>query len=380
MGMTTALGEYLARPPRYGIGAAAVQYRAHLPAYIRITDIDEFGRFRPDPAVSVDSPLSRNYLLEDGDLVIARTGASVGKSYRYRSADGELVFAGFLVAIRPDPRRLDPRYLSYFLQSKRYWDWIASESMRSGQPGVNAQQIARLGLDVPTIETQRAVAGLLEDADRIIESLEHLIGKKRDLKQGMMQELLTGRTRIQGFDGDWPKRKLDDLLAYEQPGPYLVSTRQYIEAGSIPVLTAGKTFVLGYTGEAHGIYNSLPVIIFDDFTTASKYVTFPFKAKSSAMKMLSAKAGANLRFMYERIQLIEYSVADHKRRWIAEFSKLEVATPILAEQEAIAAVIENADAEVEALERRLESARAMKTGMMQELLSGLLRLPVEAVS
>src|SRR5881275_1947005 len=113
--MTAVLGEYLVRPPRYGIGAAATPYRDGLPRYIRITDIDEYGRFRPDPVVSVDSRLSRNYLLQVGDLVIARTGASVGKSYRYRSRDGELVFAGFLVAVHPDDRRLDPRYLEYVL-------------------------------------------------------------------------------------------------------------------------------------------------------------------------------------------------------------------------------------------------------------------------
>lgn len=194
--MTTPLGQLLARPPRYGIGAAAVAYRADLPTYIRITDIDEFGRFRPAPAVSVDSPLSGNYLLQDGDLVIARTGASVGKSYRYRSTDGPLVFAGFLIAVRPDARRLDPRYLGYLLQSKQYWDWIAAESMRSGQPGVNAQQIARLEIDVPAIAAQRAIADVLEDADRLVDSIERLIAKKRDIKQGMMQELLTGRTRL----------------------------------------------------------------------------------------------------------------------------------------------------------------------------------------
>jgi type I restriction enzyme, S subunit len=166
-------------------------------------------------------------------------------------------------------------------------------------------------------------------------------------------------------------------LAYEQPSPYLVSSTEYSASGEVPVLTAGKTFVLGYTNETHGIYSALPVIIFDDFTTASKYVTFPFKAKSSAMKMLNAKAGVNLRFVYERMNLIDFPIADHKRRWIAEFSKLEVATPGFAEQKAIAGVIADVDGEIAALERRLELARAIKTAMMQELLTGRTRLPVE---
>lgn len=109
--MAPTLGSLLIRPPKYGIGAASVPYRHDLPTYIRITDIDEFGRFSPNPMVSVDSQIADNYILAEGDIVIARTGASVGKSYRFLPVDGDLVFAGFLVAVTPNPDRLDPGYL-----------------------------------------------------------------------------------------------------------------------------------------------------------------------------------------------------------------------------------------------------------------------------
>ena len=134
--------------------------------------------------------------------------------------------------------------------------------------------------------------------------------------------------------------------------------------------------MLGYTNEPNGAYTDHPVIIFDDFTTASKYVDFDFKAKSSAMKMLTARAGAaDLRFVYERMQLIRYPIFDHKRRWIAEFSKLEIEAPELVEQTAIAEVANDLADHVAALERLIAKKQAIKQGMMQQLLTGRTRLP-----
>ena len=143
------------------------------------------------------------------------------------------------------------------------------------------------------------------------------------------------------------------------------------------MLTAGKTFILGYTNEVEGIYASHPVIIFDDFTTASQYVDFDFKAKSSAMKILSARPGVDLRFAYERMKLIEFPLGDHKRYWISEYSKQEIEVPSQKEQTAISHVIADADRELALLELRLTKARALKQGMMQELLTGRTRLPVQ---
>ena len=111
----------------------------------------------------------------------------------------------------------------------------------------------------------------------LIESLEQLIAKKRGMKTAAMQQLLTGKKRLPSFDGEWEEKRLGDYLEYEQPTKYLVSSADYIGNGDIPVLTANKSFILGYTTETHSVYKSLPVIIFDDFTTASKFVRFAFK-------------------------------------------------------------------------------------------------------
>jgi type I restriction enzyme S subunit len=209
----------------------------------------------------------------------------------------------------------------------------------------------------------------------LISELEQLIAKKRDLKQAAMQQLLTGKIRLPGFSGEWEVRRLAELLEYEQPTNYLVRTSEYSDDNDVPVLTAGKTFVLGYTNETNGIFNNLPAIIFDDFTTANKYVTFPFKAKSSAMKILKPQdATVNLRLIFEIMQLINFQLGGHKRYWISEYQKLKVKIPQPDEQIAVVTVLSDMDAELVALRQRLAKTRALKQGMMQELLAGKTRL------
>jgi type I restriction enzyme S subunit len=186
----------LADPPRYGVNAPAVPYNDSLPTYIRITDITEDGRYSPDSRVSVDVSDPEEYQLDQGDLVFARTGASVGKSYLYDESDGELVYAGFLIRIRPDPGKLDPEFLAYYAKTQRYWKWIRSMSMRSGQPGVNGKQYSQLPVPLPSIPEQRAIAEVLSDMDAEIEAWETRRAKTEAVKTGMMQELLTGKTRL----------------------------------------------------------------------------------------------------------------------------------------------------------------------------------------
>ena len=151
-------------------------------------------------------------------------------------------------------------------------------------------------------------------------------------------------------------RPLGELLGYEQPTKYLVSSKDYDDSYPTPVLTAGKTFILGYTNETEGIYPASkeePVIIFDDFTTAFKWVEFPFKAKSSAMKMLTLKSGNNslFKYVYYAMQCIVYNSSDHARQWISKYSNIEVPVPPLEIQEAIVEILDkftNLEAELEA--------------------------------
>lgn len=136
--------------------------------------------------------------------------------------------------------------------------------------------------------------------------------------------------------------ELREVLDYEQPTEYIVESVDYDDKYTIPVLTAGKSFILGYTNETNGIFKEkLPVIIFDDFTTTSKFVDFPFKVKSSAMKILHAdKSRANIKFLFRAMQRIVFPVNEHKRYWISEYSKKKIPLPPLEVQEKIVAEID----------------------------------------
>ncbi|PUD08151.1 restriction endonuclease subunit S [Helicobacter pylori] len=140
-------------------------------------------------------------------------------------------------------------------------------------------------------------------------------------------------------------RKLGEVLEYDQPNKYCVTSKEFDKSYPTPVLTAGKTFILGYTNEKDNIYQaskSYPVIIFDDFTTATQWVDFPFKVKSSAMKILFSKNPIiNIRFIFFYMQTIPYNIGgEHARHWISRYSQLEVPIPPLEIQQEIVKILD----------------------------------------
>jgi type I restriction enzyme S subunit len=171
----------------------------------------------------------------------------------------------------------------------------------------------------------------------------------------------------------WEPMVLGKVLKYEQPYKYAVDSTEYNADSGIPVLTAGKSFILGYTNETHNVYNNFPVIIFDDFTTDSKYVDFPFKVKSSAMKFLKErnKDEVSLKFVFEILQALKLQSTggDHKRRWISEYSKIEIAAPGYKEQTRIAEILSTADEAIANTEALIAKYQRIKTGLMQDLLT-----------
>ena len=158
------------------------------------------------------------------------------------------------------------------------------------------------------------------------------------------------------------------MLTYEQPSKYLVTNTEYEKSG-VPVLTAGKTFVLGYTSDTFGLYTDLPVIIFDDFTTESKFVDFLFKAKSSAMKMLNTARDmdVDIKFVYETMKNIRYRVENHQRHWLSVFSKITIKIPSISEQRAIASYFTTLDRQISLQTQRLEKLKQIKAACLENM-------------
>ncbi|WP_352433993.1 restriction endonuclease subunit S [Citrobacter freundii] len=185
----------------------------------------------------------------------------------------------------------------------------------------------------PPVAEQKKIAQILSTWDNAISVTEKLLTNSQLQKKALMQKLLTGKKRLLDergvkYGGEWHRAELGAVLDYMQPTPYLVDSTDYNDSYSIPVLTAGKSFILGYTNEEHGIYHApLPAIIFDDFTTDSKFVDFEFKAKSSAMKILTAKKGVSAKYIFEAMQMLKFKIGGHQRHWISIYSNLVIPIP-----------------------------------------------------
>ncbi|KAA3606307.1 MAG: restriction endonuclease subunit S [Calditrichaeota bacterium] len=303
--------------------------------------------------------------LEKNTLIIANSGATLGVAkilgIKCCANDG-------IAALLNIDKKINERYLVYFINT-------LTQSLReriatgNGQPNLNTDLIGNIQIPLPPLPEQTAIATVLSDTDSLIQALEKKIAKKQLIKKGAMQKLLTPKD-------DWEVKTLGDFLIYEQPTKYIVKNTKYNDNFDIPVLTAGKTFILGYSNEKKGIFNNYPVIIFDDFTTASKYVKFPFKVKSSAMKILKPKnENVNLRFIFEIMQQINFPLGDHKRHWIGEFQPLEIKVPKSKEEKnRISQILSDMDNEIETLQNKLSKYKQLKQGLMQNLLTGKIRL------
>ena len=175
---------------------------------------------------------------------------------------------------------------------------------------------------------------------------------------------------------NWEVKTLGECLTYEQPTKYIVKNTQYSDEYEIPVLTAGKSFLLGYTNDTENIFTQTPVIIFDDFTTDSKFVDFHFKVKSSAMKILHATKIANIKFVFYFMQTIQYRSDTHKRYWISEYAKLPIPLPPLEVQKAIVEKLESAFAHIDEAVRHLKAVQTniprLKSSLLHSAFSGKL--------
>jgi type I restriction enzyme S subunit len=386
------LGKCLIERPSYGINAAAVPYSDNLPVYIRITDISDDGRFLPDKLVSVKSELSVNYYLSEGDIVFARTGASVGKSYRYDPNDGPLVFAGFLIRVRPDVERLLPEFAAAYVTTGNYWRWVRIMSMRSGQPGINGNEYSQLPIPVPPLPEQRAIAEALSDVDGLLGGLDRLIAKKRDLKQAAMQQLLTGQTRLPGFHGEWEVKTIDDIVEKIVGGGTPSRANPAFWGNEIPWITV-KDFAtfnpllsqesitqLGLRNSASHLIPAGTLITSTRMALGKAVVYAVDVAINQDLKALFLKPGTSVAFLtywFEHFGgLIDElgSGSTVKGISLVELRRFPFRAPPLPEQTAIAEVLTDMDAELAALELRREKTRALKQAMMQELLTGRTRL------
>ncbi len=177
------------------------------------------------------------------------------------------------------------------------------------------------------------------------------------------------KLRFPGFAEPWNICTLGELFEYERPDKYIVSSEHYSNEYSTPVLTANQSFILGYTNETDGIYDNFPVVLFDDFTCDTKFVDFPFKVKSSAMKLLRPCEHNDINFAYALLQHIDYQPQGHSRHWISVMQPIRVAVPSFSEQKRIATVFELINKRIQKQSEMIEGLKKYKRGAIRQLLN-----------
>ena len=344
--------------------------------YISLEQVDAGKLLGYSEEVFRTAPSRAQRILRDGDVLMSTVRPNLMAHLFFNDQIPNAVCSTGFAVLRAKRDLSVPYFLFAQLFSQGVNDQISKILAGSNYPAINSRDVKLIEIPCPPqISEQRAIAEALSDVDGLLNALEALIAKKRAIKQAVMQQLLTGKTRLPGFSETWETKRIGDLLSYKRPDAYIVKSTEYSEHGNIPVLTANKAFILGYTDEVFGICQNYPAIVFDDFTTDNKYATFAFKVKSSAIKLLYSKhERVSLRFVFERMQLIDFPLGNHKRYYISEYQNLELSVPDYEEQRAIAFALSDMDAEITALEQRRDKTHAIKQGMMQQLLTGRVRL------
>ena len=271
--------------------------------------------------------------VKDGDLLFQRSSETledVGRANVYMD-NRTAIYGGFVIRGRKIGN-YDPLFFKYLLATPLARKRTCRMGAGAQHFNIGQEGLSKISLYFPSIEEQRKIAGFLSLIDERIATQNKIIEDLKKLKSAIRKKIFSL------LKDEYTKSfEINQLLDYEQPTAYIVANDEYsTDTRLTPVLTANKGFILGYTDEKNGIYQKGACIIFDDFTMDAKYVSFPFKVKSSAIKILTAKPNVNLRFMFEYLSYWELKSEEHKRHYISEISPLVIELPSKEKQNIIA--------------------------------------------
>ena len=322
-----------------------------------------------------DKKRLNSYILKEGDLAFSRVG-SVDRCAIITNNEEGWLFSGRILRVRPNKSIIQPKFLMYVLKTEETKFRIRSVAVGQTMPSLNTEILKNFSVDISNNrQEQTKIAEFLSAVDDKISQLSRQLELLNQYKKGVMQKIFSQEIRFKNDNGEdfgeWAYLQLDEVLDYEQPTKYIVESTEYDNIFQTPVLTAGKSFILGYTNETNGIFEAKKenVIIFDDFTTAYKFVDFDFKVKSSAMKILKVKnENFDIRYIYATFSLLQLPLGDeHKRRWISEYSLQEIPVPTIQEQEKIAEFLTAIDERIDHTTAQLTHTKQWKKGLLQQM-------------
>ena len=356
--------------PQYGMNSSATEFDGEN-KYLRITDINEDDNsFNFSKLTSPDDDLDDKYLLKNGDLLFARTGASVGKSYLYNSKDGKVYFAGFLIKFSLHTN-VNPYFIFNQTLSKKFQNWVITNSMRSGQPGINAEEYSSLPITFTSLEEQTKIASFLSAVDEKISQLTQKHALLSQYKQGMMQKLFSQQIRFKADDGsefgEWEETELGkhcqiktgklDANAMRPNGEfrfYTCAKEFYLideyAFDTEALLISGNGANVGYIHYYKGKFNAYQrTYVLDQWQQNIIFIQY-FLEQFLKERIYGEKKEGNTPYIV-----------------LSTLSEMPLLLPCLAEQTKIANFLSAIDQKIEVVAQQIEQAKLWKKGLLQQM-------------
>ncbi len=325
-------------------------------------------KFNGDKLIRFKGQFSKNMQFKNGDLVMVMTDLTPDCNLLGKAGiidTDEVVLHNQRIGKVECSKHIHSEYLCYYFNSEPFSARMKNTATGSTVRHTSTPTIKNTILPLPPLPEQEAIAGALSDADAWIESLEQLIAKKRLIKQGAMQELLTPKE-------GWEVKKFEQVFLKVPSKKYQINSNEYFQVGRYPIVDQGQQKIVGYSDREDKVFFPGNIIVFGDHTRIIKYVNYPFIVGADGVQLLSS-LNENIQFLYYLLSDYEIPNTGYNRhfKYLKDF---DYHIPSLPEQTRIATILSDMELELEALEQQLRKARQIKQGMMQELLTGKIRL------
>lgn len=305
----------------------------------------------------------------DDIIVVVRNGSRdlIGKHAQVIENMPHTVIGAFMTGIRSEHND----FINALLSTDKFQNELY-KNMGATINQITGYMFANMKFSFPVVKEQDAIGALIKLFDKLLALQQRKLRYLKCLTKALRQQMFVKREhqqpqlRFAKFNRRWNVCKIEELLDYKRPDKYIVKNTNYSDSGT-PVLTANKSFILGYSTE-NNIYNKLPVIIFDDFTLENKFVDFPFLVKSSAIKILLAKKHFSTRFIYELLQHTSFINEGHARHYISVVQKTKVSIPTkVEEQNKIADNFSKIEKLCKFQQNKIDELTSLKKSLLQKI-------------
>ena len=394
------LKKLLSKPTEYGANASAIDFTEHTYRYIRITDILSDGRLNKTGIVGILKQEGKKYLLNQDDIIIARTGNTVGKSHLYNNTDGDCAYAGYLIRFVVNEELLLPQYLFQYLQSNLFWNWVKRIVRTGAQPNINSKEYQSMNIPLPKIPEQQKIADILSTVDEQISTTDKIIEKSKELKKGLMQRFFLNKAYMIMSLGKLEKTELMPIR-FNQLGKILTGTtpptanKEYYDTedymfigpadlGKVKDVKNSKKYisVKGFDVTRKLPENALMVVCIGATIGKIGLTTEPC-ATNQQVNTIVPKDEYSARYLYYVIGgLKKYLLGFAGDTATPQLNKTDFGKVVTfihkskSERTKIAAILSEADAKIEKEQEQKTKLEQLKKGLMQQLLTGKKRVKV----